>query len=291
VAVLSSSPEASASDRLGLTLFLAAMVHGIVILGIGFNNDVFSTAFQHSMDVILVQTQSETEPEDAQKIAQFNQQASGSRDEGDRPSSPVSSRIPLPSEGVAAAPQERQVTQVSLQQAQQLLHSQAKAEDSVTSDKNTQTKKEALTPAEQQRLRREMEIAQLTAELEARQRAYAQRPKIHFIDATSAKSAVEAAYITDWVQRVEGIGNLNYPEEARRDRISGKLILNVLLDTKGEVVKVQVAVSSGNRVLDEAAVQIVKISSPFPAFSAEMKEKYDQLMITRTWLFKTNHVK
>ncbi len=286
---LTSPPGVSDNDRLGLTLFLAAILHAIVILGITFGKDFdFNRPFSKPIDVILVHTQSEEAPEDAEKIAQFNQQASGSRDEDDRPSSPVTSTFPLPSAGVAATPMERQVTKVELVQAQQLLTTTGNASHRVSSSDKTQQQRDADKPSRRERLNREMEIARLTAELEARQRSYAKRPKIHFIDATSAKSAVEAAYINDWVQRVEGIGNLNYPAEAKRDRISGKLILNVLLDNTGKVLKVQVAVSSGSNVLDEAAIQIVKISSPFPPFPAEMRQQYDQLMITRTWSFNTN---
>jgi len=285
---LPSASGVSDNDRLGLTLFLAAILHSIVILGITFGKEIdFNQPFSKPIDVILVHTQSDEAPEDAQKIAQFNQQASGSSDEEDRPSSPVTSSLPLPSAGVAATPMERQVTRVELVQAQQLLTT-SNSRSHVSSSDKTQERRDADKPSRRERLNREMEIARLTAELEARQRSYAKRPKIHFIDATSAKSAVEAAYINDWVQRVEGIGNLNYPAEAKRDRISGKLILNVLLDNTGKVLKVQVAVSSGSRVLDEAAIQIVKISSPFPAFPTEMRQQYDQLMITRTWSFNTN---
>ncbi len=277
------------NERLGLMLFIAAVLHSIVILGITFGKDLnLDRPFNRPIDVILVHTQSEEAPEDAEKIAQLNQQASGSQDEENTPSSPVTSNFPLPSSGIAATPMERQVTRVELVQAQQLLRTQSKSLDHVSSNDRTQEQREAEKPSPRERLNREMEIARLTAELEARQRSYAKRPKIHFIDATSAKSAVEATYINDWVHRVEGIGNLNYPAEAKRDRISGKLILNVLLDNTGKVLKVQVAVSSGSNVLDRAAIEIVKISSPFPPFPTEMRQKYDQLMITRTWSFNTN---
>ena len=286
---LTQRPGGTESERLGLMLFIAAVLHSIVILGITFGKDLnINRPFSRPIDVILVHTQSEEAPEDAEKIAQFNQQASGSQEEENTPSSPVTSTFPLPSSGIAATPMERQVTRVELVQAQQLLSTQRKRLDHVSSSDKTHEQRDAEKPSRRERLNREMEIARLTAELEARQRSYAKRPKIHFIDATSAKSAVEAAYINDWVHRVEGIGNLNYPAQAKRDRISGKLILNVLLDNTGKVLKVQVAVSSGSNVLDRAAIEIVKISSPFPAFPTEMRQKYDQLMITRTWSFNTN---
>lgn len=282
-----SNTRVTPTDRLGMTLFVATILHGIIILGISFSQSRFSEDYMpRPLDIVLVQTRSDEAPEDAENIAQFNQQASGSQDTPDRPSSPVTSKIPTPSTGIAATPQPQRTAEVELERAQKKLHT-LEATEQVTSDDTTRQLKEAETPRERELRMRETKIAQLAAELEERQRRYAERPKIHFIDASSAKSAVEARYVNDWVKRVEAIGNLNYPQEARQALISGKLILNVLLDNNGSVLKVQIAVSSGSRVLDNAAVEIIKISSPFPIFPEEMESKYDQLMITRTWSFDT----
>lgn len=279
--------QVTSTDRLGMTLFIATILHGVIILGISFSQSRFNNDYMpRPLDIILVQTQSDEAPEDAKNIAQFNQQASGSQDTPDKPSSPVTSKLPTPSAGIAATPQPRQSAEVQLEQAQKKLHS-LNATEQVVTDEQTQQLRETETPREREQRMRETKIAQLAAELEERQRRYAERPKIHFIDASSAKSAVEARYVNDWVKRVEAIGNLNYPEKAKLEMISGKLILNVLLDHDGTVLKVQTAVSSGSRILDNAAIEIVKISSPFPTFPGEMQSKYDQLMITRTWSFDT----
>ncbi len=287
---IASSTQVTSTDRLGMTLFLATILHGIVILGVSFKmNKIDDVQMTKPLDVVLVHTRSDEAPDRAKKIAQFNQQASGSQLQGSDPSSPVSSEFPMPALGLAATPQPPRASEIEQAPAQKRLHTR-QAVEKVVSDTRTQPQKQAEIPKERELRLREMRIAQLAAELEERQRRYAERPKIHFIDASSAKSAVEARYVDDWVQRVEAIGNLNYPEKAKKDRISGKLILNVLLDNDGSVLKVQIAVSSGSRVLDEAAVQIVKLSSPFPAFPKAMREKYDQLMITRTWQFDTQRV-
>lgn len=283
-------PNVRATDRLGLTLFLATVLHGIIILGISFKDDLFSDEFQSSpLDVVLVHSWNDKAPDDATRIAQFNQQASGSTDTPDRPTNPLSSIIPTPNAaGQAPTPQETAQQQVQLVQAEQFLHSNQPSPQSLVTQDKTEQQREVDMPRQQEIMQRDMEIARLAAELETAEQRYSERPKIRFIDALSAKSAVEARYIDNWTQRVEGIGNLNYPQQARQDRISGKLILNVLIDTAGKVLRVRVAISSGSKVLDDAAVQIVKISSPFPAFPPEMRKIWDQMMITRTWSFNTD---
>lgn len=287
MAAVLTDNQVTASDRLSLTLFIATVFHGILILGISFSNSLMDESLESTpLDVVLVHTYSEETPEDAKRIAQQNQMASGSVDEDNTPREMLNSQIPSVSGGASPMPQEQRQQMVEEKQSQQYLHT-LQADRSITSEDNTKQERKSPTRDQRQRTERQMEIARLAAEIERGQRQYAQRPKIHFIDALSAKSASEARYIDDWVNKVEGIGNLNYPNQARREHISGKLILNVLLDNTGNVLRVQVAISSGSKVLDEGAIQIVRMSSPFPAFSVEMRNKYDQLMITRTWKFNT----
>lgn len=283
-----SSPNISASDRLSMTLFMAVVIHGIVILGVSFTESFqHPDSVQRTMDIILVQTESATTPKDADHIAQYNQEASGSSDTPDTPSNPFSSPLPTPSKGEAVAPQETKISEAKQTQSQQLLHTTDKATEKVVSDIETQKERVTLQQQKIEQQSKQTTIAQLSSEINDAEKKYAERPRIHFIDAVSAKSAVEAKYTNDWVHRVESIGNLNYPEDARKDRLTGKLVINVLLDNVGKVLKVQVAISSGSKILDDAAKQIITLSSPFPEFPAEMKQAYDQLMITRTWSFKT----
>jgi periplasmic protein TonB len=141
-------------------------------------------------------------------------------------------------------------------------------------------------PSADRLVERSLEMARLSSEISERTQLYAERPRIHYVDALSARSAVEAAYIDSWVRKVERVGNLNYPDEARRRRLDGSLILNVLLDREGRVLRVEVAKTSGHQVLDDAARRIVELSSPFAPFPDEMRSRYDQLMITRTWVFQ-----
>jgi protein TonB len=275
-------------DRLSLTLFLAAAIHGIVILGVGFG--IHLSAPQRTppmLDVVLVQTQSPTPPEQTERIAQADQQASGQAEEPDRPSAPVTAPLPLPTDGMApeqATPSAPEPTPA--EQTPVLTQEQAPVAAPVREQQEETPPREAITT--DRLVERSLEMARLSAEISERNRRYAERPRVHFIDALSARSAVEASYLESWVRKVERVGNLNYPDEARRQRLDGTLILSVLVNHDGDVVSIEVTNSSGEQVLDDAARRIVQLSGPFSPFPAEMRERYDQLMITRTWVFQSD---
>jgi len=128
------------------------------------------------------------------------------------------------------------------------------------------------------------------AEMNKDEQRYAKRPRIHFVDSISAKSAVEAEYIQNWAKKLERIGNINFPEEAIRRSLSGTLILNATLDRAGRVVEMEITVSSGNRTLDKAALRIVKLAAPYQPLPSEVRKKYDRLNITRSIVFNKENV-
>ena len=95
-----------------------------------------------------------------------------------------------------------------------------------------------------------------------------------------------AAYLDAWRRKVERIGNLNYPDEARRQRIYGSLRMLVVVDRNGAVQELRVLESSGHAMLDEAAMRIVRLAAPFAPFSGELAQNFDQVEIIRTWRFE-----
>ena len=95
-----------------------------------------------------------------------------------------------------------------------------------------------------------------------------------------------AAYLDNWRRRVETVGNLNYPDQARRQGIQGRLRMLVALNPDGKVVNVEILSSSGHPILDDAAIRIVQLASPFQSFPVEMRKKVDRLEIIRTWRFE-----
>ena len=106
----------------------------------------------------------------------------------------------------------------------------------------------------------------------------------------SAKRAEDAAYLQAWKERIERIGNQNYPPEARRRQLYGDLRLLVSLRPDGSVLQIRVLQSSGYAVLDYAAMRIVRLAEPFPAFPSELRANADVLEIIRTWQFRSNHL-
>ncbi|NNG12124.1 MAG: energy transducer TonB, partial [Halobacteria archaeon] len=116
----------------------------------------------------------------------------------------------------------------------------------------------------------------------------ARRPRQVYVSARTREFKY-ANYMNEWVQKVERVGNLNYPDVARREGLSGKLLLDVALNPDGTVRNISVLRPSGHAVIDEAAIRIVNLAAPFPPFSADIRKEADVLHITRTWEFSTTN--
>ena len=132
------------------------------------------------------------------------------------------------------------------------------------------------------------EIARLNAKLAEDTAAFASRPRRKAISA-STQEYNYASYLEAWRRKVEAIGNLNYPEEARRRKLYGNLILQVGVRADGSLEEVRVLRSSGSTLLDEAAVRIVHLAAPFAPFPPDIRQETDFLDITRTWQFLSNN--
>jgi protein TonB len=139
-------------------------------------------------------------------------------------------------------------------------------------------------PSAQQLITRSFAMASLHAELQQKLETKASRPRTKYVSA-STQEYKYAAYMEAWRQKVERIGNLNYPDEARRRKLSGALLLDVSLKPDGTVLEIIVRRSSGHRVLDDAAVRIVELAGPFAPFPEEIRREVDVLHVTRTWKF------
>ena len=127
-------------------------------------------------------------------------------------------------------------------------------------------------------------IASLSAEIRRKMESKAQRPKRKFISA-STKEFKYAAYMEAWRSKVERVGNLNYPDEAKRQRLNGSLILDVALNADGSINEIVLRKSSGHKVLDDAAIRIVRLAAPYAPFPENFRGETDILHITRTWRF------
>lgn len=287
MAAVVNTVQVSASDRLGFSLFFATILHAMLILGVGFGVHFSRNPNPASMiEVTMVLTKTHQAPLDATHIASENQLASGSRDLTNQPSAPFIGTSLLETKGIAPvqmSPNETPASENNIQQERVLTQDTANSivnvEESLQEQEQSQQLKQEVHAAQ------ELELAKLVAEVTQEQQDYAKRPRINYIDTLSAKTATEASYVREWVEKVERIGNLNYPDEVRRKRLTGALILSVLINHDGEVMRMEIRSSAGKSILDEAAKKIVRIASPFKPFPQEMRDNYDQLMVTRTWLF------
>jgi len=278
--------EAYTSNHLPLakTLPIAIVLHAVLILGVSFAPELLPKLnIPPVLDVTLVQTHSETAPDEAEFIAQANQQASGSSDESNRPRSPLASMEPNAQDGESPLKSVEAAPENSPKLQPQLLTT--KGETFKRIDKAPEQPEKDPVPVAETPSDQTQEIARLLAEVDEAEALYARRPRIHFIDSVSTKSSVEAFYIDSWVKKIERVGNINFPDEAINRNLSGKLILNATLDHGGNVVDIQIGVSSGFNLLDKAALRIVKLASPYPPLPREIREQWDQLNITRTWIF------
>jgi protein TonB len=135
---------------------------------------------------------------------------------------------------------------------------------------------------------RDAEMANLTARIQAQSTAYAQRKRRKAIS-TATREYAYASYMEAWRRKVERIGNLNYPGEARELGLFGSLILHVAVRADGSIERLRVVRSSGHEVLDQAAIRIVELAAPFAEFPPDIRRETDVLDITRTWQFQRNN--
>jgi len=275
-------PQISDNDRLGMTLFLATVFHGIVILGITFSiSQPAESESLPALDVILVQTQNPSEADEAKYLAQVSQQGGGSDEEQSRPTDLFTAPSLAKNPGMAMATAEQQ--QASQKQVEKvaLLH-QDDSSFSINTDDNKQNPDDATRVST--RSQESTRQARLAQELSAEIQKLAEQSRTKYLN-SSTREFVPAAYMREWIDRVERIGNLNYPDQARRDKLSGTLILDVVINAEGELVKADLRQSSGHQILDDAARRIVELAAPYAPFPPKLRKEADVIHITRSWEF------
>lgn len=283
----------SAIDRLGLTLFFAVSIHVVGILGVSFTVEKpkKQPPPDRTIEIMVVQNPKKSEPpKKADYLAQTSQQGGGSEERKAKPT--TQSAQPAPK----AAPQPQPQQRPSVAQAQpqpikpkRVISQKNKAKKKVVAKpikKKIEPKKKKLNTT-QLLASTNLEIERLTAELDKKTRAYAKRPRRKAINA-STQEYKYANYLDAWRRKVEKIGNLNYPDEAKRRKLYGSLLLHVALNSDGSLRDIRVLKSSGHKLLDDAAIRIVRLAAPYAPFPAEIRQEAQVLDITRTWQFKHN---
>jgi len=275
-----------AQDPLGTPLLIATVLHALLILGVSFDiTPPTQMKAERMLDITLVQPRQRPKPPDqAEFLAQSSQEGGGQAKPAeaprDLPSPPTAHPEPKvspevlrsASEQPEPAPQQRVVTS---KQNEKKAPSR-KTETPVKAEKRPDIA--TLLASTQQ------EITRLTADLDRRARRTASMSRRKTVSAATQEFKY-ASYLDAWRKKVETIGNLNYPDEARRQKLFGNLILHVAVRADGSVEQIQVVRSSGEQVLDDAAKRIVRLAAPFAPFPPEIRKEVDVLDITRTWQF------
>ncbi len=283
----------TSSDRLGVTLFAALALHSLVILGVGFTRD--DPAARNPpplpLEITLVQSRQQAAPKEADYLAQANQAGGGDVREKVRPSTPLAAPHSRDEQGDAES--NRLTTSPRPQPApptRELVTAQRSERQSAVSRARPQPQLPESVEAPDLMVR-SREIARLEAELRERQQQYAKMPRQTYISANTREYRY-AAYEDGWRVKVERIGNLNYPDEAKRKQLSGQLLLDVAINPDGSLHNVSVVRSSGYKVLDDGAIRIVRLAAPFAPFPADIRKDTDILHIIRTWQFQSdNHLR
>jgi protein TonB len=277
------APQITDNDRLGMTLFLAAVFHGIVILGITFSiSPPAESESLPTLDVILVQTQNPSEAEDAKYLAQVSQQGGGNSEEQSRPTDLFTAPSLSKNPGMAMATSQQQLASQKQVEEVALLH-QDNSSYSIDTDEDKQNPNDT-TSQNRQNQNQNSKQARLAHELSTQIQNQAEKTRTRYLN-SSTREFVPATYMRQWINRVERIGNLNYPDQARREKLSGTLILDVVINADGELVKTDLRQSSGHQILDDAAKRIVQLAAPYSPFPPKLRQEADVIHITRSWEF------
>jgi periplasmic protein TonB len=289
------SPTVTSRDRLVTTLFFAALVHGILILGITFRPD--KPKGSATLEVTMVQTRSVTAPDHADYIAQANQRGEGNTKELVRPESPLSMPAAVNNSGLPDAPDlmdnpgkssassdshganrdsssERPaaVTTTALTGAS----ANARAAAAPLSVEPRILVARLLTPGDDALMPND-EGLQLPEATDA-------KPREAFVS-VNARESRYAPYLDAWRRRVEHIGNLNFPAEIRDRRLTGSLALEVALNSDGSIRELFLNKPSNQPLLDESALRIVKMAGPFAAFPESIRRDTAVMRFVYVWRF------
>jgi len=276
-------------DRLGLTVFVAIAFHAIVILGISFDfENLLPEKNMQTMEITLVHTHSKEAPEEADYLAQANQKGGGNVEERVRPSSPFSNPVPTTEDGIAPHSQLdfSPPPLTKEEQQKEIITAEKSPFAEQTEDFQRDIPTESKSPKAAQLYERSREFARLRAEIQQLKRAYQHTPHHTYVTGTNAKQNRFASYIVAWRDKVESIGNLNYPEAAVRNNVSGDLLLDVSINPDGSIQDIKVLRSSGKTMLDKAAQDIVRMAAPYPPLSKDILRDTDILHISLVWNFR-----
>jgi len=271
-------------ERLSFATAFSLLLHAFVLFGITFSvPDARNLAKKlQPLEVTLVNSQSRAKPDKATAYAQSNLDGGGNTPEEVRAGTP----FPVLGKDRNFTPEQAAQRMKSLEHEVKQLLARDQSDYRIEQQKVARKKIDS-TLSGKELVQRSLEIARLEAEISRNISLYEKLPKRKRIGARTEEYRY-AQYVEDWRAKVEQIGNLNYPEAARRQKVFGSLLLTVNIRADGSVESVEINKSSGQRILDAAARKIVRLAAPYAPFPPNIRKEADILSITRTWTFTTN---
>ena len=309
-------------DRLGLTISIAILIHALIIFGISFTKEERPSTRMNSMEIVLINQETKI-PEESNVLAQKNLEGGGEAEEIFESSTSIKPNLSMSNEQIVEQPNiQKELLQnynveTSKAEIPEILDINKENIETITTENieneiidlvsekqkpdfvyeklnETNTEKKIakktpppIIPTSDELLSNSFEIASSNIEVRRDMIEKTQRPRKKFISA-STKEYEYAAYMDAWRRKVERVGNLNYPEEAKKLNLSGSLQLDVALNKDGTINQITIRRSSGEKVLDDAAIRIVELAAPYAKFPKNIENQVDILHILRTWQFINN---
>lgn len=267
--------------RISFSMMFSILLHAFLIFGIALVlPDPRSAAnFLQPLQVVLVNSKSKSRPVHADALAQHDLDGGGNTAEARRAKSP----LPAISDDRKFTPEQQTRRVAALEEESKRMLTRLKSDYTAVQPEPQKRKSDSDDNGEEL-MEKSLEIARLEAQINKNWDAYQKLPRRKFVGARTQEYRF-AQYIEDWRIKVERIGNLNYPEQARRQHIFGKLQLSVSINKDGSLESVEVNKPSGYPLLDAAALRIVKLAAPYSPLPPNITKDVDILTITRTWSF------
>ncbi len=272
-----------ANDRMLTTCFLAALFHGIVILGVTFSSPSSNAGAETpALEVVLVNDQAPSAPQNpnARYIAQRTQVGTGMPN-AERTSIPKSSLLAVDRAGIPDG--QGLATQQMAQDVgdDELVATHAPAVK-ILYFAAAAAAKEASQLPELLEKKPDLQMTPNDDGIELRMRGEAKQRL--WIAADTRESDV-AVYLDSWRRKIERVGTMNFPDVARRRNLSGTPVIEVTIGADGRLLETKVRRSSGHAEIDEAAMRILRLASPYDPFPSELNAKHDQIRIAYEWQF------
>ena len=267
-----------------VSVAVSILLHAVLLtIHFRFPDSIRWNAQSQPLEVVLVNSKTRDKPERARALAQANLDGGGNTDAALRATSPLPTTNPK-DPGRDLAETRRRQRELEAEQ-QRLLTQSRDSRALMPKEAQGQSPSEDPTPQVSGRdlADRSLAMLNLQAQIARQTQAYQERPRKRFIGA-NAREYRFAQYEEDWRAKIERVGTLNYPAEAR-GKLYGKLRLTVTIRPDGSVESIDLDHSSGLKILDQAAFRIVQMAGPFAAFPESIRKDTDLLVITRTWFF------